>query len=53
MNANGEGHNNQQGQRPMMTPADTDLGSDLDGEPGDTASAGSMPAPPEPETPPN
>jgi hypothetical protein len=47
MNANGDGHQNQYGQRSMMTPADNgDLGPELDGEPGDTASAGPMPPPP-------
>jgi len=53
MNANGEGHGNPNGQRPMMTPADTEMGpGDYDNEPGETQNA-VPPAAAEPEAPPN
>lgn len=52
MNANGDGHGNPHGPRPM-TPADTEMnGPDFDGEAGETQSA--VPAPPaEPDVQPN
>jgi hypothetical protein len=52
MNANGEGHNQQQNPR-SMTPADTEMnGADFDNEPGETP-AQPPPPPSEPEVPPN
>jgi hypothetical protein len=54
MNANGDGHGMQHGQRPMMTPADNiDLGPDLEADPGEPQSPQAPPTPPESETPPN
>jgi hypothetical protein len=47
MNANGEGQANQYGQRPM-TPADTEMGPDLDGDPNEPQN-GQQPPPAEPE----
>ena len=54
MNANGDGHGNPHAQRPM-TPADTDLGPELDGEgeAGEAQAAAVPPAPEPPETPPH
>jgi len=49
MNANGEAHGNPYGQRPM-TPADTEMGPDLDGDPNEPVAA-QPPATPEPEAP--
>src|SRR5579863_2659287 len=47
MNANGEAHGTPYGQRPM-TPADTEMGPDLDGDPNEPAAA-QQPQTPEPE----
>ncbi len=43
MNANGEAHGTPYGQRPM-TPADTEMGPDLDGDPNEPVPAQSPPA---------
>ena len=51
MNANGEAHGTPYGQRPM-TPADTEMGPDLDGDPNEPQAA-QQPQPSEPEVPQN
>jgi len=52
MNANGEGQGNPYQQRPMMTPADTEMnGADLDPEQPETPAAPPPPQPTEPESP--
>jgi hypothetical protein len=49
MNANGEGQGGQFGQRPM-TPADTEMGPDLDGDPNEPVAVQQQPTPePEPQ----